>query len=50
MVLVGKTNKNSSISHIEEELERHFGDLSSVGIEIHYGGQPNYDFLVSILN
>ena len=48
MVLVGDKYKN--ISLVEEKITDTFGELSSNGIEIHYGGQPNYDFLVSILN
>ena len=50
MILVGHSDNSLDVSIVEEKMSAVFGDLTSIGIEIHYGGQPNYDFLISILN
>ena len=50
MVLVGISDNGPNTLSVEKKMEDAFGDLTLAGIEIHYGGQPNYDFLVSILN
>ncbi len=50
MILIGESDMSLSTSSVEEKITTAFGDVSSSGIEIHDGGQPNYNFLVSILN
>ena len=50
MVLVGVSDYEHNTFSVEKKMEGAFGDLTLAGIEIHYGGQANYDFLVSILN
>ena len=31
-------------------LESSFGELEQAGMELHWGGQPHYDFMVSVVS
>jgi dihydroxyacetone kinase-like predicted kinase len=49
-VFLGNRLDELDLDSIRDFLESSFGDLEQSGIELHWGGQPNYDFMVSVVS
>ncbi|PKB66081.1 MAG: hypothetical protein BZY82_06620 [SAR202 cluster bacterium Io17-Chloro-G3] len=49
-VFLGNRLDELDLDPIRDFLESSFGDLEHAGIELHWGGQPHYDFMVSVVS
>ena len=49
-VFLGNRLDELDLDSIRDFLESSFGDLEHAGIELHWGGQPHYDFMVSVVS
>ena len=49
-VFLGNQLDELDLDSIRDSLESSFGDLENAGIELHWGGQPHYDFMVSVVS
>ena len=49
-IFLGNRLDESDLDCTRDFLESSFGELEQAGMELHWGGQPHYDFMVSVVS